>query len=229
MKIGILQTGRSPEGLREKHGDYDAMFRRFLGGRGLEFATYAALDGELPEDVRDADGWLITGSKFGVYEDHAWIRPFEDFLLRAYGAHVPIVGVCFGHQILAQALGGAVEKFSGGWSVGGEAYDLDGVDGKARLLAWHQDQVVAIPEDARVAGSSPFCRYAALAYGDRAYSIQAHPEFSPEFFGDLLEARGEVLPKEIERKAARSFDGETSSDRVAELVDAFFRQPRTGA
>ena len=101
MRIGILQTGRTPEELRNKHGDYDDMFRRFLGGRGFEFVTYPALDGVIPKSVRDADGWLITGSKFSVYENHSWIPPLEDFLRHAYAEAVPIVGICFDHKLMA--------------------------------------------------------------------------------------------------------------------------------
>lgn len=117
MKIGILQTGRSPESIRAKHGDYNEFFERYLSGRGFTFENYEALEGELPQDPHDAQGWLITGSRFGVYEDHPWIKPLETFLQDAFKAGVPIFGVCFGHQILAQALGGKVEKFRDGWSV----------------------------------------------------------------------------------------------------------------
>lgn len=101
MKIGILQTGRTPDEIRADHGDYDDLFKQLLDGRGFTFETYAALDGMLPASAHDADGWLITGSKFGVYEDHPWIAPLEEFLRNAYAAAVPIIGVCFGHQILA--------------------------------------------------------------------------------------------------------------------------------
>ena len=228
MKIGILQTGRAPEELRERHGDYDDMFRRFLGGRGFEFATYAVLDGVLPDNVHDADAWLITGSKFGVYEGHDWIPPLETFLRGAYADSVPIVGICFGHQILAQALGGKVEKFSGGWSVGLVDYALDGFPGGARVLAWHQDQVVVPPVDATVVGSTPFCRHAALAYDDRAYSVQPHPEFDSQFVVDLVAARRSILPEEVAERALASLGPETSSkaisDRIAEFLVRKHRQ-----
>ncbi len=226
MKIGILVCGRPPEELRERHGAYDAMFSRFLDGRGFTFDSYAALDGELPDDVLAADGWLITGSRFGVYEDHDWIPPLEDFLRRAYAASVPIVGICFGHQLLAQALGGKVEKFSGGWSVGGETYALDGLGKEMRVMAWHQDQVVEKPPEAEVAGSSAFCRFAALAYGTKAYTIQPHPEFLPDYVGELVEARRNILPEEVTRKALGSLGQEISSPLVADKIEQVFRQGR---
>ncbi len=223
MKIGILQTGHCPDDLRAKYGNYDAFFMRFLGGNGFEFDTYPVLDGLFPDGVDDADGWIITGSKFGAYEDHAWISLLEDFLRAAYASAVPIVGICFGHQILAQALGGKVEKFNGGWSVGVESYDLDGYRDGANLIAWHQDQVTELPAEASVVGSSAFCRYAALAYGNRAYTIQPHPEFDADFVVDLLEARGGILPKDIADKALDSLTIETSSKRVAVKIVEFFK------
>ena len=140
MKIGILQTGRSPESTVQKHGDYDAFFKRYLEGRGFDFVTYAVVDGEFPKTPQCADGWLITGSRFGVYEDHNWITPLEEFLRETFVAERPIFGVCFGHQILAQALGGKVEEFSGGWSVGPTTYESRQF-GNQKMIAWHQDQV----------------------------------------------------------------------------------------
>jgi GMP synthase-like glutamine amidotransferase len=226
MKVGILQTGRSPEELRAKHGDYDAMFRRFLAGRGFDFVTYPVLDGIIPEDVHDADGWLITGSRFGVYEDHPWIPPLEDLLRRAYAEAVPIVGICFGHQILAQALGGRVEKFVGGWSVGPQAYVLDDVRDPAWLLAWHQDQVIEKPETAEIAGTSPFCKYAALIYGDRAFTIQPHPEFTAHFLSDLIAARPNVLPDHIAERAMATPNQQLAAPAIADRIDAFLKQPR---
>lgn len=226
MKIGILQTGRTPDELRAKHGDYDDLFKRMLGGRGFEFATYPALDGVLPESVNDADGWLITGSKFGAYEGHAWIAPLEDFLRRAYDAAVPIVGVCFGHQVLAQALGGKVEKYAGGWSVG--AADYVGIDGRQdRILAWHQDQVTALPQGAEVIGVSDFCRYAMLSYGDRALSVQPHPEFTPEFFADLMRAKRDILPEHIASGAEARIGETLTSASFADMFEEFFKRNRS--
>lgn len=226
MLIGILQTGRAPEELRHRHGDYDAMFRRLLGGRGFEFVTWPVLDGVVPEDAHEAEGWLITGSRFAVYEDHPWIPPLEGFLRRTDAAAVPIVGICFGHQILAQALGGRVERFAGGWSVGTQAYALEGMPEEAHIMAWHQDQVVEKPAAARIVGTSPFCRYAALAYGERAITLQPHPEFTADFLADLVAARRSSLPASIAERALATLDRPLASPAIAARIEAFLKRAR---
>lgn len=221
-----MQTGRSPDELRETLGDYDDMFVRLLADSGFEFTTYAVLDGEFPESTGDADGWLITGSRFGVYEDHSWIPPLESFLRSAYRESVPIVGICFGHQILAQALGGKVEKSDAGWSVGVVDYAIDGFESTLPLVAWHQDQVVVPPPEARTIGSSDSCPHAVLVYGDRALTIQPHPEFNTEFVAGLFAARRHLLPADRAESGLRSLDREVASTPIAETIAAFFRLQR---
>ncbi|MFN6976631.1 MAG: type 1 glutamine amidotransferase [Gemmobacter sp.] len=228
MQIGILQTGRAPDALVGTTGDYPAMFARLLDGYGFTFRTWAVVDMDFPKGVHDADGWLITGSRHGAYEDHPFIKPLEAFIRDAYAAHVPMVGICFGHQIIAQALGGRVEKFSGGWSVGPTVYDFEGE--AVTLNAWHQDQVTALPPGARIVARGPMCDYAALAYDDRALTIQAHPEFSRDFIEGLMQTRGRGLVPEDRLAAASERRGRPLSDQaVADRIAAFFKQPRAGA
>jgi GMP synthase (glutamine-hydrolysing) len=196
MKIGILRTGHSPEGMIETMGDYDTMFERLLGGHDFTFETFSVVDGVFPQGPQDAGGWLITGSKHGAYEDHPWIPPLEDLIRAIHASGRPLVGVCFGHQIIAQAMGGTVEKFAGGWSVGRTEYTLDGKT--VALNAWHQDQVTQVPQGARVVGSSDFCANAMLAYGDSIWTVQAHPEFTPDFLDGLIRTRGKgVVPDSL--------------------------------
>lgn len=225
MRIGILQCGQSPEQLRGDLGDYPDMFMRFLGGRGFEFRNWHVEGMQFPPDIHDADGWLITGSRHGAYEDHAFIAPLEEFIRDTYTEGVPLVGICFGHQIIAQALGGKVIKHPAGWAVGAQDYDFAGQ--KVTLNAWHQDQVVTLPKDARISARNEFCENAALVYGDRAYTVQAHPEFQDAFVQGLMDTRAKgVVPQDLLDGAARRMDEKKASDLLADQIEAFFKQPR---
>jgi GMP synthase-like glutamine amidotransferase len=224
MLIGILQTGHAPDDLSGEAGDYPSMFMRLLGGRGFDFRTWSVVDMEFPAAVTAADAWLLTGSRHGAYEDLPFIAPLEAFIRDAWARGVPLVGICFGHQIIAQALGGRVEKFAGGWSVGPTDYRFG--DRTLVLNAWHQDQVVALPPGAEVVATAPGCAVAALAYGDRAFTVQAHPEFDDAFLDGLMRLRGRAVPPD-RLAAARArlgtpLDGAAIADRIA----AFLRRPR---
>lgn len=220
MKIGILQTGYAPDAMIAD-GDYPDMFMELLAERGFEFETYPVLDMVFPSDVHACDGWLITGSKHGVYEDHPFIAPLEDFVREIFAQGLPIAGICFGHQIMAQALGGKVEKFSGGWSIGPTEYDFGGTT--MRLNAWHQDQVTELPKGATVIGASDFCQYAALAYGDQGYSVQPHPEFADPFVRRLIDERGRgVVPDAILDAARDKLGAPLHSVQIADTIADLF-------
>lgn len=224
MKIGILITGHPPEQLSD-NGLYDAYFQRLLGPEEFSYQTWSVVDGDMPDDVHDADGWLITGSRHGAYEDHPWIPPLEQFIRDCYAARVPMIGVCFGHQIIAQAMGGKVEKFDKGWSVGNVVYQINGEP--FAINAWHQDQVVEKPKTAQVIGSTDFCANAALVYDDLFWTIQPHPEYRSDFIEGLIEHRGKgVVPDALLTQAKERLGAPLDSDRIADQMRAFFKKER---
>lgn len=223
MKIGILKTGDTPAELIGKFGSYPDMFERLLDGNGFSFATYSVDDDVFPQSSAECDGWLITGSRHGVYDEFAWIGKLEEFIRLAWSGNVPIAGICFGHQIMAQALGGRAEKFAGGWSIGQQHYNL-AKGGEVTLNAMHQDQVTVCPPDAETIASSEFCKFAGLAYGDFGISFQAHPEYSDIFERELIKLRsGTVVPAELVETALASFDQENDNFLIADQIADFFR------
>ena len=223
MKIGILETGRPPGALSQEFGDYPAMFRRMLGD-GFEIETFDVEAGELP--AKPHDGYLITGSPAGVYEPLPWIVPLQEFIRSASRSRM--VGICFGHQIMAEALGGHVEKSEKGWGAGLHHYSIvqpepwmDPVN-EIAAPASHQDQVIVQPPDTEVVASSPFTEFAALNWTDRpAISFQFHPEFSPAFAKALIEKRYDIVPDPD--AAIASLDAPNDNARVAGWIRRFLK------
>jgi GMP synthase (glutamine-hydrolysing) len=221
MHIGILQTGHAADPVREERGDYDAMFRALLAEQGFTFTTWDVVDGEFPDGPEAADGWLITGSRHGAYDDLPWIPPLEALIRGIQAAKRPLVGICFGHQIVAQALGGRVEKFDGGWSVGPQHYTIEGRD--YRVAAWHQDQVVEVPPGAEVVGESDFCRNAALLY-DGIFTVQPHPEFDATTVAALIEHRGRgTVPDDLLDEAQSGLAEPMNREDMAYRIAAFLK------
>lgn len=218
MKVGILQTGAVPDVvLRDGHGTFSDMFEAALAPFGFTFHTFNVLDMDFPETPEDADAWLITGSRHGVYEDHDFIPPLESFIRAIHSADLPLVGVCFGHQIIAQALGGRVEKFDGGWVIGRTEYDWGGET--LHLNAWHQDQVLTPPKGARILASTPACANAAMAIGDRIFTVQPHPEFSAELIELFLNERSKgIVPDDLRDAARRELPNDVDSAQVIAMM-----------
>ena len=129
MHIGILETGRPPEELAGRHASYPGMFEAMLKAVAPEatFSAHAAIDGDVPTDPASADAWLITGSRHGVYDRLPWMEPLNDLIRSAYAKRIPLVGICFGHQAIADALGGEVVKSDKGWGLGVHEYELNDV------------------------------------------------------------------------------------------------------
>ncbi len=237
MRIGILQTGDAPEELQQQHGNYSNMFIRLLGQNhaDFEFEVYRVLDGQIPDDVNLNDGWLITGSRFSAYGKQPWIPALKSFIRNIVDAGLPLVGICFGHQIIAEALGGRVEKSDKGWGLGLDTYTLASgspIDGKKQLTLniFHQDQIVKLPPGAEIYASSDFCEYAGMVIGDQVLTIQAHPEFQADFNRQLLEVRKtSVIPEALAHRAIEELneqDAQHDSNRYGANISEFFKAHR---
>ena len=207
-RIAILQTGAPPAALAKAHDNYPAMFRDLLG-EGFVVETFDVQAGQWP-DAGAFNAAIITGSSAGVYETEAWIAELLDWIRAAKG-RTKLVGVCFGHQAMAQALGGRVEKSARGWGVGLHRYEvvlsepwMTPTTATVAIPASHQDQVVEAPLDARVILRSDFTPFAGLAWGEDAISIQPHPEFTPAFATALTAGRHDRIDPALVERAVDS-------------------------
>ena len=230
MKVGILKTGRPPRPAIPEFGTYPDMFMRLLGADAYDWRTYDVDGGELPATPEACDAYIVTGSSAGVYDSDPWIGELLAFLRAAKG-RAKLVGVCFGHQAMAQAFGGQVIKSPKGWGIGAHDYQvacrepwMDDAP-TIRLPASHQDQVVGLPPGAEVVVTSAFTPMAGLAWRDQpAISIQPHPEFDPAYAAALIEARrGKVYADAEADRAVASFAGADDRARVGQWIGAFLR------
>lgn len=233
MVIGLLQCDDVAPELRERHGNYPEMFEALFHrvGPSLTFRVWRCLDGEIPDDVEAVDAWLTTGSKFGVNDDLPWIADLEAFVRALWAAGKPLVGICFGHQLMARALGGEVAKSGRGWGVGmsfnrvTERADWmtpwqPGLD----LLVSHQDQVKRLPEGARVLGGSDFCPVYLMQVGEHFLGVQGHPEFTRAYSRDLMALRADQVGHHRVREGEASLSAPVDDTLMVRWILAFMRR-----
>ncbi len=232
MEIGLIKVYEVEEELRAAHGGYPEMFARLLrdGGLDARWRVYDARAGELPQTPRECGGYLISGSKHAVYEDHEWLPPLLDFIRKLRDARAPrLAGICFGHQAVAHSLGGRAEKSAKGWGAGRQTWKMCGDAEWLRprlsefsLLASHQDQVAELPPGAALLAASEFCPNAMFAVGGQFFCMQGHPEFSPAFCDAILEGRRDKMPSDVWRRAKESAPRANDRDICAKWLADFF-------
>jgi len=230
MKLGILKTDAvRAEGVPE-YGEYSDMFVALLGqvDPDLEFAVYDVEQGQYPADINEVDAYLITGSKSGVYEDKPWIPVLMAFVRELRRRHKKLVGICFGHQLVAQALGGKVAKSHKGWGVGLHTHRFssapswhDQNDLNLDILVSHQDQVLEVAEEARVLAGSEFCENAVCQIGDHILTFQGHPEFVHGLSREIMEFRREMIGEDVYLAGIDSLQGVHEGKRVAQWIMNF--------
>lgn len=233
MRIGILKADSVLPHLT-RFGQYTDMFPETLrhADPDLEFAAWDVERQEYPDEVDTCDGYLITGSRHSVYDPLPWIPPLEDFVRRLHERRKKLLAVCFGHQLVARALGGRTEPADRGWTIGVQRAEIQVPYPWAphdrcttRLIHSHKDQVTRLPEGAELVGGNDACPIGLYRIGDHIMSVQAHPEFSPEYARALYEARREAFGEELYARAVRSLDGGTDRIEFAAWISAFYRTP----
>ena len=213
MKIGVLLCDDVPEDNQAQFGTYKTMFSASLLVADSSFTPvyYHANEGDLPKTVDECDAYLISGARESVFETHAWIPEAIHFVQKAANAGLPVIGICFGHQLLATAMGGRVERSAKGWGVGlasnqvhEDQNHIAAPNGHFTSLVFHQDQVVELPERIKVLASSDFCPYFVVGNGENLLGIQGHPEFETDFCKARIKARTDTYGEERAEQAFAS-------------------------
>jgi GMP synthase-like glutamine amidotransferase len=227
MKLGILKTDTvRPEWVPE-YGEYPDMFIALLrqADPALQYAVYDVERGQYPADIDEVDAYLITGSKAGVYEDKPWIAALMAFVRQLHHRRKKLVGICFGHQLVAHALGGKTEKSSKGWGVGLHTHRFttapvwhDQQDMDLAILVSHEDQVVSVAEHAQVLAGSEFCANAVCQIGDHILTFQGHPEFLPGYAHEIMTFRRDIIGEEAYAAGMDSLRGVHEGQRVGRWI-----------
>lgn len=230
MIIGILQCDDVLEQLQPEFGNYPQMFEQLLRQvrDDLEFRVYDVRKGEYPADLDECDGYITTGSRHGVNDGLAWVDELENFVRRLHQAGKKYVGICFGHQLLAKALGGRVERSERGWGCGVSFNQItqqqnwmEPFQPELDLVVSHQDQVTLLPEGSQVLAASQFCPYYMIQIGENMLGIQGHPEFSRAYSGALTNTRRDRIPPNRVREALHSLDAEVDDLTATQWIINF--------
>ena len=230
MNLGLLQCDHVRPDLRAEFGDYDAMFRALFRANapGVTLSVFDVTKGEFPEAPDSCDGYLTTGSAASVYDDEPWLAKLTGFVRELYAARRPFVGICFGHQLMAEALGGKVAASPRGWGVGSKAARIETrADwmvpdvGSIRLLLSHQDQVESLPPDATVIAGNEHCPYAIITVGETFLGFQGHPEFTPGYARALMLSRTDRIPPATVESALPTFSERLDDAAVVSWIVCF--------
>jgi GMP synthase-like glutamine amidotransferase len=236
MRLAILRTGQTNAAIRASFPDYPDLYENLLNTEAsrikgaFSFTSFAVFKGEMPADPDKFDGYIITGSAAGVYEEHDWLKPLFAFIKKCDLLKKPLCGICFGHQAIAKALGGEVVKWADGWGVGVQDMRITAqVDwmpkaDKMSLIYFHQDQVTQLPEGAKNLAANEFCAIGAFAKARHIFCLQGHPEFPADYSAALLEAIRKKVGDSRTDAALSSLAERTDAQEVAQWIANFFLQ-----
>ncbi len=240
MRIGILKCDTVAPELQPAFGDYPDMFRRLLGDGVArpEFRDYDLTAGGFPESLEECDAWLFTGSQWSAYDPDDWIARAHEVARELHRERRPTVGICFGHQLMARALGGRVERAEAGWGVGVHTARIVArrpwmapARDALPLLVSHQDQVIEPPREATVLAGHTFCPYGMTQIGDHVLTLQGHPEFPVGYSRAVMDKRRKQIGEATFRDGVASLEQPIEPRVAAAWIHRFLQtahEQRTG-
>ena len=232
MIIGILEADILADEVIQRYGRYADSFEKLLSAADpqLAFQTYHVTQQEYPQNIDECDAYLITGSKASVYDDADWIQRLKHFVVECFEQEKKLLGICFGHQLIAHALGGLVKKNTRGWGMGlassqvtGKPDWLSPVQKEFNLLVSHQDQVMKLPPQASLIAGNDFCPIASYQVNRSILTFQGHPEFNRDYIQYLMSNRRKVIGEQVYQQAKRSLRQDLDHELVEQWIVNFIR------
>ncbi len=232
-RLGLLQCDVVAEELQPQFKDYPLMFAEAFeqAGISVEWAVFNLLEGQQPNSLNEADGYITTGSRSGVYDPLPWYSTLVELIKKIHDAEIPLVGICFGHQAIADALGGKVENSGKGWGIGINHYRTASKDAGPcwmnplleafNVPVCHQDQVVSLPSDSKVLASSEHCENFVVEFSPTTLGVQGHPEFDTAYVRELITLREGILPTEVALTARASLENAPDNKVILNWIAQF--------
>ena len=223
MKVGILLTDHVMDEFQIRHGDMSDFYKFIFNevDPTISLKIFDVVKNEYPEEINECAGYLITGSRESVYDQIDWIETLKKFIFRLHTKKKPLIGICFGHQLIAQVLGGSAEEAKVGWTVGNQIYEFkknvpwsENNISSVKLLHSHKDQVTKLPVDAQLIASTKKVPIAMFHIGNHILSHQGHPEFTSEYVFDVATKRRNMLGEETYLEAVNNLQNTSPDNRI---------------
>ncbi len=235
-RVGLLLCDDVDKAAQPRYGSYTNMFSAGMAAADADcrLTPFRCQHGELPDSPDAFDAYLISGSRHAVYDASAWILDLQDFVRRCYAQRTKTVGICFGHQLIAHALGGETRKAEDGWGVGihstritaPQAWMKNGAapaPSHYNLVVIHQDQVALLPPGCRVIATNDFCPISMFIADDIMLGIQGHPEFDKDFCAFRIDSRKDTIGVEVRKRAMESLRMDLDSAQIFRWITRFIR------
>ena len=231
LQVGLLLCDHLDPDAAAVAGDYTELYPATYAPHGIDLRVYDVCAGEFPGGTDECPYWMTSGSRYSAYGGEPWISPLRDFIAELAAERRAHVGICFGHQLTALALGGDVGRAEVGWGVGIRHFELVGrapwIDAGVAgfdILMSHQDQVLRLPVGAELLARADYCPVGAYRVADHVFCVQGHPEFVPALSAFLAEKRRAVIGDTAVDAALAGLDGPLDHDRVAAWIAEFYRR-----